>query len=651
MSRVWSWVGLALATLAAIAAAYWICLRFLYPGYFAPLSAFHVDFFEYASFSDKRLSQILRYPRPAAYYSMKLLGFAGLYSAMAGGIAVALASIGLTVVLVKQIARTAWARLPLAVFVYSMLLFAQPDFYFEHRHDLPAMVSYFLAIGSLICWNEFLKRRGKLIGIGLAGAALCLAILFVFAKETYFGSVLCLILGLAWLDSANRKWHLGFLGVTAALEAVSFLWTAHLNGPFVNTHAAADNTYRMVLTAASIAKTYCYYASHLFNPWLVIFTGWVFYLLKDRARHLGIAVVFLIAGLAAFAPHALLPNHMFEEYVWVAAPLVLVPVLLVGKLPPWQGAVAGLLLALTMFAPWGYRAGYNSPELAFELLQDRVGHNIARSIRKLHTVPANSRVLVVGLDATYVPFHAESYMLVEFGERILWTLLTGPNIQERKNNRVTRTAEIGTVQLDSYDELVTYDSDGSLRSIRAVASIPAAEREKPYLLVPQLKPFAELAEMYPREAYRKFLAANVCLDWGMWDEAQRYLAGAAETGGTSDATYRQLMDRLQKGLRARAAAPAAVQSTLIARPAKIVDRDGSGLGATELFWTIFPPRECQIRIGAPDGKLFAAAAASGSSKTDKWVRNGMKFFLQDVSGGRPLTMANTLAEVTVEVGK
>jgi hypothetical protein len=642
-----TWVG----ALLAIAAAYWICLRYLYPGYFSPLSAFHIDFYEYASFRDKQLSQILKYPRPAAYYAMKVLSLGGLYGSMAGGIAVALAGIGLTVVLVRQLAATALARLPLAALLYALLLFAHPDFYFEHRHDLPAEVSYLLAIGSLICWKEFLKRRRQALGIGMLVAAFCLVVLFAFAKETYYGSVLCLIAGMVWLDRQNAKQHLGFFCVVAAVEAASFFWTAHLNGPFVNTHAAAENTYRMVLAPASLIKTYWYYWSHLVNPFLLLLLGWVEYLLKGRARDPLIAGTFILAGMAAFGPHAVLPNHMFEEYAWVAAPLLLAPILLIGNVTGWRALVVGALAVLTVFGPAGYRASYQSPELAFELMQDKTGRNLARSIKKLHTIPPDTRVLVVGLDATYVPFQSESFMLEEFGERNIWTLVGGPDIQERKPNRVMRAVSVDRVQLDAYDQLVTFDSDGVLQSIRAVSSVPAAEREKPYLLVPQLKSYAEFAEMYPREGYRKFMAANVCLDWGLWSEAQRYLAGAAETGGANDGTYKQLMDRLDKGLRAQAALSAVVQSTtLTARPVRVID-DGSGLGATELLWTISPPRQCQIRIGAPDGKLFAVAAADGRSKTDKWVTNGMKFFLQDVSDGRPLTLANTLAEVTIEVVK
>jgi hypothetical protein len=56
-------------------------------------------------------------------------------------------------------------------------------------------------------------------------------------------------------------------------------------------------------------------------------------------------------------------------------------------------------------------------------------------------------------------------------------------------------------------------------------------------------------------------------------------------------------------------------------------------------------------VGAPDGPLVSRSGPSGSVNTgkDKWVHNGMAFYLQDVSGGLPLTSANTLAVVIIRV--
>jgi Ferritin-like domain len=57
----------------------------------------------------------------------------------------------------------------------------------------------------------------------------------------------------------------------------------------------------------------------------------------------------------------------------------------------------------------------------------------------------------------------------------------------------------------------------------------------------------------------------------------------------------------------------------------------------------------QVTIGSPTGPLFAAGGPTGSLATGPWVSNNLVFYLQDVSGGKPLTAANTLGTVTVAV--
>ena len=77
--------------------------------------------------------------------------------------------------------------------------------------------------------------------------------------------------------------------------------------------------------------------------------------------------------------------------------------------------------------------------------------------------------------------------------------------------------------------------------------------------------------------------------------------------------------------------------------------DGSGTGITVLSWTSVGTTFVEVHIGAPDGALFAQTKPNGNSKTGKWVRNGMVFFLQDISGGKPLIPENTIASATVTV--
>jgi hypothetical protein len=75
----------------------------------------------------------------------------------------------------------------------------------------------------------------------------------------------------------------------------------------------------------------------------------------------------------------------------------------------------------------------------------------------------------------------------------------------------------------------------------------------------------------------------------------------------------------------------------------------SGIGQATLSWNAPGVSAVQITIGAPNGPVFADGGASGSAQTGTWVTNGLTFYLQNVSGGLPLTAANTLATVSVVV--
>ena len=55
----------------------------------------------------------------------------------------------------------------------------------------------------------------------------------------------------------------------------------------------------------------------------------------------------------------------------------------------------------------------------------------------------------------------------------------------------------------------------------------------------------------------------------------------------------------------------------------------------------------EVRVGAPDGPLLSRTAGSGETTTGNWVSDGMLFFLQNVSGGLPLTLSHTIDVVRV----
>ena len=73
-----------------------------------------------------------------------------------------------------------------------------------------------------------------------------------------------------------------------------------------------------------------------------------------------------------------------------------------------------------------------------------------------------------------------------------------------------------------------------------------------------------------------------------------------------------------------------------------------GIGFTTLSWMTYATTRVEIHVDAPDGVLFARTGPGMfSQKTGQWVRDGMTFYLQNVTDCLPLTPANTIAMVTV----
>jgi glucose/arabinose dehydrogenase len=76
--------------------------------------------------------------------------------------------------------------------------------------------------------------------------------------------------------------------------------------------------------------------------------------------------------------------------------------------------------------------------------------------------------------------------------------------------------------------------------------------------------------------------------------------------------------------------------------------NAQGLGQTTLTWTSAGTNSVEIHANAPNGnRLAATGSGTFSLTTGQWVRNGMTFYLQNVSNGLPLTSANTLGTVNV----
>ncbi len=96
------------------------------------------------------------------------------------------------------------------------------------------------------------------------------------------------------------------------------------------------------------------------------------------------------------------------------------------------------------------------------------------------------------------------------------------------------------------------------------------------------------------------------------------------------------------------AAPATT-GTLTASPNPIRVCDGSGLGMTRLSWSAPDGLAVEVRVGKPDGALFARTGSVGEKETGKWVGEGAVFYL--VRPGAPGTPPSVLGSTEVHVTK
>ena len=70
-------------------------------------------------------------------------------------------------------------------------------------------------------------------------------------------------------------------------------------------------------------------------------------------------------------------------------------------------------------------------------------------------------------------------------------------------------------------------------------------------------------------------------------------------------------------------------------------------GDIEVTWDWQGAEEVEIRVNAPDGDLFGYSPAKSWIAPASWCKPGTWFYLQDVTKGKPLVKANTIAAVGV----
>ena len=234
-------------------------------------------------------------------------------------------------------------------------------------------------------------------------------------KETYFPSLLILLVTLV---VAERQWR--FRRIVPALAGVCALL-----GLFLSRLSAAGfrragfrpapRVTALVWRRRRVWGRVClHYLSHLFT-WasaLAVFVSLA--LLVRNRRKLVIGSGMTLSGIAALLPNSVLPNHLSEQYSWLAVPFCFAPLLLLAAPerdeapepePGGSGSfarkrrLAGLVVVfLTALSVWRYFPEYASAVHQWGVAQELENRGIMASFPQLRRLPPGGRVLVAGVD-------------------------------------------------------------------------------------------------------------------------------------------------------------------------------------------------------------------------------------------------------------
>jgi tetratricopeptide (TPR) repeat protein len=505
---------------------YWACLRYAFPGYFAPLVPHHPDLYAPVGLLERSWLEVLTYPRPLAFLILRFDGMFGLQgSILIPILATLILAIAVAVYVSKwSQSQPGWP----AVACYFVIVFAHPEFYFEHRHDIPVSLTCIMLLAATDCWrNWVLSRQPRQLVL-----ALFLIVLLGTTKETYFASVAVLFLGMAIVEKKFevRRLMPALLAVAAtgglalAITVLGFRrWvTAPVQGP---------NSYRVSLSPGDLFKSLGFYTHHLFNfAAFLVLAVVVFAVLKNR-RHLLLAATLLLSGLAALLPNSALPNHAMAEYSWDAVPLTFAPVLLIGSWP----LLSLLITAATGVWLWANQPAYRTVAQEWQIEQEAQNRQIVASLPRLRQIDASAkRILVAGLNTPFHPWLSPDFVRHELGEHA-WTLVVPPDQPESFSGPV-RSIHAGGVQPSYFDAAIGFDAKGRLVQVLNHGELAQAAGDS--VAIPELSGLAKQLADHPHDGAALLDAGTVYLHWGMFDKAIQYLQAAVDaTGGKNPYPY------------------------------------------------------------------------------------------------------------------
>jgi hypothetical protein len=452
-------------------------LRFIFPGFYKPLSIQHEDHYIPTAFAHALVPgyhDLMNWPRPVFMIFYKLIGHAGTSGAIGFVIGLAFINCVMSALLIKGILGLPFNGSFLFFYIiYCYLLFATPYFYILYTQDTGSYLSYFfLILGAIL----FYQNRNS-APVLPAGLLLICCILAFLSKETY--QLLALFFSFLWFlydRKTSLKRSLIPMGATVVAFIISAANNMRLKSVFVNVNAPKGSPYGVSLSPFSVAHEWIGYARDGINIADLLMIGLIGYMVlrfkKPWSRQLLFIFVacFLAAGIS-WLPNAALPNHHINGYSFNGLylfylPLFFIPFLQKEKLITNLAAIVVVALCLTSyrFNVHKYRGSSNNWAIQQENTERNFVHSLDSLIGQLTPAPKPQRVLISGITFPFHPFtYPQSLREYPHAAYALYDVVYyTPNPRYVERNDLVRFIPPSDSSLVRYDHVWIFKEDGSL---------------------------------------------------------------------------------------------------------------------------------------------------------------------------------------------
>ncbi len=460
-----------------------IVLKFIFPGYYKPLTPHHSDFYIPAAFANApnetyyTFLGFLTWPRPIYLMVCKFIGYFGIQGGIAWIIMIVCMNAALSALLIKRFLKLSFSWSLIIIFLgYCLLLFSHPYFYTFYSQDLGAQLSYFfLIIGVHFFYSTY--NRSVILSNSLL---LFFGLLAFLSKETY--GLTALFFTLLWFvyykKTSFLKAFLPFLMISIAF-ITAFTVNVLIKSIFVDLNAAPGGDYHISFNPSIILREWFKYASEAMNLANVAMLGLLTYLVfiykgENRKQLVYLIVACLSGVVLSLIPNAVLPNHHYKGYSFngtyiLYLCLFFLPILWKEEL--MRRGVIIVIALLTLISPLVNTGKYKGDVNTWVLIQENNQRNLLAALgplmKGLNKSAVPQKVLIQGITFPFHPFvYPESVRVFPNSKYGVFDVVNyNPSVQNNVRNDLVAFLKPSDTSLITYDQKWTFDNEGRLTKL------------------------------------------------------------------------------------------------------------------------------------------------------------------------------------------